>query len=463
MLKSSAESDITASGSAPSPVGPAHRIAVSARAVDSPVMPNARFDAWFAARRRRSGFQVTRIPFARLTGWGFDPRTGSLVHDSGRFFSVEGLRVEGGEEIGCWEQPILVQREIGVLGILVREFDGVLHFLMQAKMEPGNTGAVRLSPTVQATRSNYSGVHKGRAIPYIDYFVRSGPRRILVDTLQSERGTWFLRKRNRHMVLETGGPVPEHEDFCWLTLGQLRALMRRDNVLSMEACSVLACLPGGAPDDGGRARHTLPEVIGMLSEVKARHEVAQHRLPLSEAAPWLRLDDEISRPDGRYFKVIAAEVHADSREILHWSQPLLAPVPGGHAALLTRRFDGVRHVLLHARVEAGSLDVAEFGPTVQCTPDNYRDLPPERRPRFLDHVLSAPREAVLYDALQSEEGARFHHAEVRYRIIDVGEGLADVPDDFVWLTARQISRLLEHSYYLNMQARTFVAVLHSLD
>ncbi|WP_329580375.1 NDP-hexose 2,3-dehydratase family protein [Kitasatospora sp. NBC_01250] len=424
--------------------------------------PNAWFDSWFAAHRRRSGFRVARIAFDRLVGWGFDPGAGTLTHDSGRFFSVEGLRVEAGDEVGTWEQPILVQREIGILGIVVREFDGVLHFLMQAKLEPGNTGAVRLSPTVQATRSNYTGVHQGRAIPYIEHFVAPRSGRLLVDGLQSERSSWFLRKRNRHMVVEAVGEVAAHQDFCWLTLGQLRRLLLRDNTLSMEACSVLSCLPGSAPSEGGRPRHGISEVLGVLCEVKARHEVGQHRIPLASVTSWRRLDDEISRTDGRFFKVIAAEVYADSREILHWTQPLLAPAPGGVAVLLTRRFAGVRHVLLHARVEAGSLDVAEFGPTVQCTPSNYRDLPVHRRPRFLELALSAAPERILYDTVQSEEGARFHHAESRYRIIDVADELDDVPDDFVWVTAGQIARLLTYGYHLNMQARTLVAALHAL-
>ncbi|WP_053084611.1 NDP-hexose 2,3-dehydratase family protein [Streptomyces viridochromogenes] len=437
-------------------------MSLSALAADSPVTPNTRFDGWFDARRRDSGFKVTRIPFERLAGWAFDRDTGTLSHDSGRFFSVEGLRIEAEPPYSTWEQPILVQREIGILGLLVREFDGVPHFLMQAKLEPGNSGAVRLSPTVQATRSNYTGVHRGRAIPYLEHFVAPSTGTVLVDTLQSERGSWFLRKRNRHMVVAVEGPVEEHQDFRWLTLGQLRRLMRRDNTLSMEACSVLACLPGTAPEDGGRPRHALREVTGSLVEVKARCEVGQHRIPLREVASWRRLDDEISRPDRRYFKVIAAEVHAATREILHWTQPLIAPVPGGLAVLLTRTFDGVRHVLLHARVEAGSLDVAEFGPTVQCTPSNYRDTPPARRPRFLDLSLAPAPGRLLYDTVLSEEGARFHHAESRYRIIDVGDELTDVPPDFVWVTPGQSERLLRHGYYLNMQARTLLAALRSV-
>ena len=443
----------------------ARRFAESALAVDSPVMPNARFETWFAERRERPGFRVARIPFSGLKGWRFAEGTGSLVHDSGRFFSVEGLRVQADEPVGSWQQPILVQREIGILGIVVKEFGGVLHCLMQAKAEPGNTGAIRLSPTVQATRSNYTGVHNGRSIPYIEHFVTPGAGRPLVDVLQSERGTWFLRKRNRHMIVETTADVGLGEDFCWLTMGQLRGLLGRDNVLSMEACSVLACVP--LPPAARRSPppcHSMAEVLSRLCEIKARYEVGQDRIPLRETAGWNRLDDEISRPDGRFFKVIAAEVFADSREVLHWTQPLLAPLPGGVVALLTRRVRGVPHALLHARVEAGSIDVAEFGPTVQCTPDNHRDLPARSRPRYLDQVLAAPRASIRYDAVQSEEGARFHHAENRYLVIDVGEDFPlDTPADYTWATLDQIGRLLRHSYYLNMQLRTLVAVLHTLD
>src|SRR5262249_27979240 len=141
-----------------------------------------------------------------------------------------------------WEQPILVQREIGLLGLLVKEFGGVPHLLMQARAEPGYTGGLRLVPTVVG--------HPGRPMPYLDQVPRPRTGRVLVDSLQSERAAWFLRKRNRHLVIEVTGPVPEHDDFRWLTLGQLRRLLRRDRVVSMEACSVLSLLPvgpGGAP------------------------------------------------------------------------------------------------------------------------------------------------------------------------------------------------------------------------
>ncbi|NED88984.1 NDP-hexose 2,3-dehydratase, partial [Streptomyces sp. SID11233] len=301
--------------------------------------------------------------------------------------------------------------------------------------------------------------------------------------LQSERSAWFLRKRNRHLVVESTADIPSGGDFCWLTLGQLRRLMSRDHLLSMETCSVLACLPERAPEEGeaghrqsrfraallksldeqAASRHRLPEVISRLTAVKALHEVGQRTVPLSEVAGWQRLDEEISRPDGRYFAVVGAEVTARSREVAHWTQPLLAPVPGGLSALFTRSIDGVLHVLLEARVEAGSLDVAEFRPTVQCTPSNHEGRPGWPRPHFLDAALAMPGDRVRCEVRMCEEGARFLDAENRYLVIDVGEDFPlDVPPAFTWVTVAQVQRLLEHSYYLNMQARTLIALLHAL-
>jgi oxidase EvaA len=416
----------------------AHRLAGSAAAHDSVITPNAEFEEWYARRQRAATFEVTRIPFAELAGWNIDPGTGTLAHESGRFFAVEGLQLAGPDR--GWTQPILTQREIGLLGLLVKEFDGVPHFLMQAKAEPGNTGAVRLVPTVVG--------HPARPMPYRDELLTCHPGRVLVDSLQSERGAWFLRKRNRHLVVEVTGPVPEHDDFRWLTLGQLRHLAHRDHLLSMETCSVLALLPG--LDDGAPPRAALHRLI----EAKARTELIQRPIPMRDVTGWRQLEHEISRPDGRYFAVIATRIRGGDRE---WTQPLLAPVPGGIAALLTRTVDGVRQLLLAVRVEAGCVDVAEFGPTVMCTPDHRREY-------FLDYVFSVATNRIRYDAAISEEGVRFYHAQSRYLVIDVGPDFpVEVPADHVWVTESQAAALVQQSYQCNIQLRTLLAALASVS
>ncbi len=444
--------------------GVSRRFTVSAQALDSPVTPNSVFREWFAEQRRTNRFDVRPIPFAELAGWGFQEGTGNLVHDSGRFFSVEGLHVRtswNGQESN-WSQPIINQPEVGILGIVVKEFDGVLHCLMQAKMEPGNIETVQLSPTVQATRSNYTGVHKGAPVHYIEYF--APPRAsstVLFDSLQSEQGTWFLRKRNRNMVVEATGDVPLLKDFVWLTIGQIYQLLHLDNVINMDARTVLSLIPL-QPFAQERPLHTTEEVLSRLTEVKARRELVQRTIPLNQVEFWRRTEHDIRHDSGRHFRMIAADVRAANREVTHWSQPLLEPAGQGLAAFLVRRINGVPHLLAQARTEAGVLDTAELGPTVQCQPDRVLALPEGERPHYLDLVLGSSGSNVLYDSVQSEEGGRFYHAGNRYMLIDVGEDHpVEAPEEFTWVTERQLTEMMRHSNYLNIEARTLLTGLRA--
>jgi dTDP-4-dehydro-6-deoxy-alpha-D-glucopyranose 2,3-dehydratase len=445
--------------------GLAGRFTLSAQTLDSPVTPNPVFREWFAEQRRTNRYHVRRIPFSELVGWHFEEATGNLVHDSGRFFSVEGLqlRTQWGQHDASWSQPIINQPEIGILGIIVKEFDGVLHCLMQAKMEPGNLDTVQLSPTVQATRSNYTGVHKGAPVNYIEYF--APPRmssRVLFDSLQSEQGSWFLRKRNRNMVVEAIDEVPPHEDFVWLTLGQIQQLLYESNVINMDARTVLSLIPTFG--DQGPALHTTEHVLSWLTEIRATRELVQSTVPLSQVRDWRHTDEGIGHDNGHHFTVIAASVEAANREVTQWTQPLIAPAEQGLAAFVIRRIGGVPHLLVQARSEAGVLDVAELGPTVQCQPGRAMSLPLEQRPPYLETVLRARPDQLLFDTVQSEEGGRFHHANNRYVLMEVGDDFPlDVPDEaFVWLTPGQLAALLRHSNYLNIESRTLLTSLRAV-
>ncbi|CAL9618856.1 dTDP-4-dehydro-6-deoxy-alpha-D-glucopyranose 2,3-dehydratase [Streptomyces sp. enrichment culture] len=443
--------------------GAADRIARSAAVTAGARLRTEDFADWLDGRRRAHLFRVERIPFAALDGWVFDEATGNLGHRSGRFFTVEGLHVRTGEEpYPEWRQPIIKQPEVGILGILAKEFDGVLHFLMQAKMEPGNRNLLQLSPTVQATRSNYTKVHRGTDVKYIDHFIRPEQNRVIADVLQSEHGSWFFHKSNRNMIVETAEDVPLDDDFCWLTLGQIGELLHRDNVVNMDSRTVLACAP--FPHDEPWALHSDTELLSWFTAERSRHDVRAERVPLDEVHGWHRGEWSIDHEDGRYFSVVALDVRAGNREVSGWTQPLFEPHGLGVTAFLTRDIGGIRHVLAHARVEGGFLDTVELGPTVQYTPDNVTHLPVDQRPAFLDLVLDTPAQRIRYEAVHSEEGGRFLNAESRYLLVDTDDDPRvplDPPPGYRWVTPGQLTSLVRHGHYVNVQARTLLACLNA--
>nr|AGG12569.1 NDP-2-3-dehydratase [Streptomyces sp. 275] len=335
---------------------------------------------------------------------------------------------------------------------------------MQAKMEPGNIGLFQLGPTVQATRSNYTKVHQGRGTRYIEYF--TGPRRgrVLTDALQSEQGDSFLGKRNRNMVVETMHDVEEHPDYRWLTLGQIHRLLAMDNLVNMDARTVLSSLPlpGGA---GPVPAATQPDAASLswLTELKTRHERTVTRMPLPRVDGWRRCDDEIVHTTGRHLSVLAVSVVAGNREVTHWTQPLLA-APQGLAALVVRRAaDGVQ-VLVQGLAQPGTFDTVELAPTVQCVTEGYTDL--DDPPPFLQHVLSAPPERILYSALQSEEGGRFHQRDNLYLIVEADDAFPrdeDLSHSHRWLTLGHLKQFISYGGHVNVEARTLVACLQSLS
>lgn len=436
---------------------------------------------WILRRNQEVDVSVELIPFSEMKGWYADA-DGCIRHESGRFFSIEGIHVQTDVgEVQEWEQPIINQPEIGYLGILTKEFDGVLYFLMQAKIEPGNVNCVQISPTLQATKSNYTQQHKGRKPLYLEYFQNAKPHQVLLDQLQSEQGARFLRKRNRNIIIKVDEEVPVYEDFAWMTLAQIKELMHHDNMVNMDTRTVLAGLDysqfeinsealhqmssfGQAMIASARCRNgrwTMNEHLSWLTQLKARAELNVRYVPIKDIqGEWQVNEYEISRKDKKFFRVIGTRVNISNREVTSWCQPLVQPMQQGICAYIIKKIDGIYHFLVHAKMECGNLDVYELAPTVQCLTGNVLDVPKEQWPMYVDYVMNAEPEQILYDALQSEEGGRFYHEQNRNMIIEVGDKFPiDIPVDYHWMTLGQIHEFMRFNNYINIQARSLIAAI----
>lgn len=423
-----------------------------------------------------SCYKVDEVPLETLTAWQVNDR---LVHASGRFFTVEGLSVRTNfGPTPQWCQPIIVQPDIGILGILVKKINGVHHFLMQVKMEPGNTSLVQYAATVQATQSNYQRVHGGRSTPYLEYFLKGTRGHVLVDRLLSEHASWYLHKRNRNMIVEIPPEeeVPESDDFTWLTLGQVRRQLALGNV-NMNARTVLACISYAMPGDPRAGRHAadgfhaqaiashnseLSDVdfaaaMTWLIDQKETFTLDVRRIGLPEMEEWVADGGSIRHRDGHYFRIIGLSVEATSREVGTWSQPMLEPVPGNLVAFLCQRQSGVLRFLAQAAIQPGSTDRLELGPTIQYAPGYCRDvreLPP------LMEYLTSPVAQVRLESVQSEDGGRFHRADTKHLVIELPEDHhLEAPDNYRWMTLGLLSRLMHSGYYVNVEARSLMACL----
>jgi dTDP-4-dehydro-6-deoxy-alpha-D-glucopyranose 2,3-dehydratase len=441
---------------------------------------------WLFKQNSRVKVNIQKNDFSALINWSLDNKR--LIHSTGKFFSIDGIHIETNwGTINSWEQPIINQPEIGYLGFITKVFNGTLHFLMQAKIEPGNVNYVQLSPTLQATRSNYSQVHKGKKPLYLEYFQNAKPHQILLDQLQSEQGARFLRKRNRNIIIKIDEEVPVYDNFIWLTLGQLKKLMHYDNLVNMDTRTVISGIPYGSFDNqvveffnflgyenegsfiqkaflksalsSSGAMHSIENIITFLTHLKSIYDLDVTRIPLSEIKDWVITDTEIHHKDHKYFKVIAVDVEIGNREVIKWSQPMIEPAQEGLCAFVCKEINGLLHFAVQAKLECGNHDIIEFAPTVQCLTGNYRQTKEGALP-FLDYVLTATPEQIVFDTLQSEEGGRFFREQNRNMIVIADKEVSvELPENYIWMTLNQLHTFLKFNNYLNIQARSLIAAI----
>ena len=203
---------------------------------------------WFNKKREESDMIVEEIGINDLDKWNIDSNSGNLKHESGGFFEVIGVRASNtfDREVGKkgWTQPMIAKNPGGILGILMKRINGIPHYLLQAKAEPGNIGKLQLSPTLQATTSNLLKAHGGSKPLFAEYFNEENDLNIIYAKWQSEDGGRFHLKSNYNMIVE----VNENEDlkipdsFIWVTLYQIKQLMKIENFVGPHVRGIISYL-----------------------------------------------------------------------------------------------------------------------------------------------------------------------------------------------------------------------------
>jgi len=468
----------------------------SALTTNSAFLTEAQFLTWFSEKSCNESYSVRQIPFSEMKEWFFDNTSGNLVHSSGKFFTIHGISVKTNyPSVLSWEQPIIRQPEIGILGIITKTFDGIPHFLMQAKMEPGNVNLVQLSPTLQATKSNYTQVHKGKLPRYIEFFEDTSTGKIIFDQLQSEQGARYLNKRNRNMIIAIEDDIEVHENFCWLTLGQLKQLLRYDNLINMDSRTVLSGiqyvdwtqgsnmpfdknvssielydkkLEGFQKDlylslvERDKTLHQFEDVISWFTHLKSHCEIHVEPIPLKSVQKWHKNEHEIYHESHHYFSVIAVEVATNDREVPSWTQPLLKHFSCGIVGFLVAPINGILHFLVEARMCPGYIDLIEMGPTVSCSEVEYR-LQAKKALPFTEYFYDADEKNIRFSSLLSEEGGRFYHFQNKYMIVQIDSpDCVKVPGNYTWMTYGQLLDFIKHTNYINVEARSLISCLSFL-
>lgn len=437
-------------------------------ATDSPVTPTTEILEWIRERNRDTLVNIRKVSLSDMDNWFYAEEEGVLRNQTGSFFKVAGFRC------GTVEQPMILQPESGYLGIICREINGILHFLMQAKIEPGNLNQIQISPTLQATKSNFTQAHGGKRPAYLDYFLHASRYHIIFDQLQSEQSSRFYRKRNRNMLIQVDENVPVLPSHRWMTLGQIKELACSfDNMVNMDTRTVLSGIPYIELEKDtsvschfqdralfqsvfeGNGVHSLPKIYHNINNYKMFHQQESEFVPLHRLKGWRMTPKGIIPEEENGFRVIYCQIEIEGREVRRWSQPLFEATGISTFGLVLCDIDGVTHFLVQALPEPGCFDGIELGPSIQL--DAAKG---EKGKNCIEGLLEQPNTEVLCDVLLSEEGGRFYHEQNRNLLLRVSrEQLKDLPENYFLLDYRTLNMLCQINNCLNIQLRNLLSLL----
>jgi oxidase EvaA len=423
---------------------------------------------WIQEENDKTRAVLNECKLSDSTYWFYDSQKSVITNKNQSFFTLNGVR--GSLNDGrCFEQPIIIQNEVGYLGIITKEIDGEIQCLMQAKIEPGNVNNVQISPTIQATESNFTQKHGGKRPNYLDYFSDVSRFQVIYDGKEPEQCGRFLGKFNRNVAIFVDGDVEVLSNFRWMSIGQIKFLATHyPNLVNMDTRTVLSCLPyelGSMTESAGSGERTLfteDDSDSLFAGLLSFRRRAKHRydlIRLDQLDEWI-IDDFGMRCRQVYpFEVRYFDIDIKGREVTHWSQPLVVARGMALFGLFVVDCGNIFRFLIHIKEEVGCFDVANFGPTIQMESNEINKSKKDSVEELFFSHLEAKKN-VLVDTILSEEGGRFYHEENRNILLYIlQEDLpADLPGGYYLASYRTVRQLIAKYHCANIQLRDLMSL-----
>lgn len=415
-----------------------------------------------------AGFTCQPVPMGDAPDWRLTD--GVISHASGGFFSV--VAVAACEPHLPHPLVLMHQPQSAFNGLLIATIESELHVLLQTRVEPGNTGVAQYGPTVQSTPANYQRVHGGKATPYLEYFHRSRAGATPIgDWTELDLGGRYLFKNKRLVCVEADELPPAEPNFVWVPARLLKAAVLESALINTDLRSLLAVMPWSRWPRGGRADElaaaadvSLGRQIRGAAIGQALARVGQGPPPVSLVSlaaldNWELTDDGLfeREPAHQGFDVRFYRINAPTREVTHWTQPLINSRSRGKVVLALTVTEGAMMALVQVRAEPGlSTGVGVF-PTHVVLPGQ----PQPAAGSLVYDALLASRPLTIARTLESDEGGRFFQDESDFELHVVDEA-ADFGADYQWITLSELKCLLGISNACSIQMRCIASMLLAL-
>ena len=407
---------------------------------------------WLSKQKSLHKLNVEIIDLNAISNWKFTKK--SIHHNSNRFFKIVGLKILSNFYKKNWEQPIIVQNEIGILGIIKNKKKK--KYLLQAKVEPGNINKLQIAPTVQATKSNYNRLHGVHKVPYINYFLKYKNLNIFN---QSEQGFRYLYKFNSNILIEIKKKIKKKKEFYWFTKKQIKELIKEKNLINMDTISVLSSfILKLKVNNSINSDKTIYDWIKKNDNI---YFIRTKIVDLSNLKEWSIKLKKIIHKKNKHFSIIGINVKTNKREVNNWSQPILEGKKVAFAGFVKTNINNTNHYLCRYIIKPG-LKKSSIGCTV-----NNSDISILNKNVNLDNTdkkfikkyffSKKNKKNIIYDNILSDEGGRFYKCQIRYMIsLFDFKDILDIPKNYMFLSHNQIVEMIKNKR-LDIESRLLFA------
>jgi len=417
-----------------------------------------KIERWLNIRKKKMYFSVKRKNIYKLKKWIVNSR--KIYHTSGKFFQILGLRIKSNFFVkNTWDQPIIFQNERGILGIIRYYNRGKSEYLLQAKAEPGNINKLQLSPTVQATRSNYSRVHSGKKVKYLNFFKNLKKRKVLINSLQSEQGGRYLYKHNRNIMINNISKIKPDANYIWLSKQEIYECINKNNFLNMDSISVFSCAIKKNFYDF--PKNSMNKINVWFAKLKKKYFINRKIIPLSDMKNWNYGEKNINHKSRKYFSVIGVKIKSNSREIPEWEQPIIKEINLGLSGFIIKKINSTYHYLVRYSLKPGLKD-SRLTCTVRTSDaksclinKNYSSLKDNDLMKYYikKYFINNNKGKILYNKIHSDEGGRFFHSQSKNLIVQIDDGdNIKINSNYTWMSYNQVLHFIKRGIF-NIEAR----------
>ncbi len=401
---------------------------------------------WLNKQKKLNKLKIQKKNINNLKDWKF--KKNSIFHKTNNFFSIKPfLFKQKNKKIF---QPLIVQREEGILGIIKQSKQGKDYYLLQSKIEPGNINGIQISPTIQATKSNYQRKHGGKKTLFLDYFLK--PKRnlkIISKVKLSEQGSRFLKKNNWNILLETKKiSIPIKKNYRWLTKEDIKNLINKKNMINMDTISVLSSIIKKNSIDNKINSNKYLNI--KLKRFNKKFNSRKYQINFKDLKGWKINKNSIYDINKKIFSIFFIDVVASLREVKKWEQPIISDHFSSFNGFLVSEINNTKHYLLKIISELG-FDQTKYTSTI------FEKNFSTKSQKKIKYKSFFNKKNCSMDIINSDEGGRFLKNQTRNMICEIkNHKKINLNDNFIWASHNQVIELINQNK-MTIEARNLFA------